>query len=133
MDEHVKAVVRACTIGSDTEQLTFGEVVIKLMEAGVERYHADLTRAEKTYYMPDGSSLVVPSKSVQGIVAESFSADGVDAAVRAIQGGQIQYTEFCERIAAAGCVDYTVSLTGRRAVYCGRTADSHVERFPKTS
>ncbi len=50
--------------------------------------------------------------------------------MRAVQGGRIRYREFCARIAAAGCVGYFVSIPGRRAVYYGRTADSHTEWFP---
>jgi uncharacterized protein YbcV (DUF1398 family) len=65
--------------------------------------------------------------------AAAFSAGGVDAAVRAIQAGKIQYKTFCKRIAEAGCVGYHVSLVGRRAVYYGRTGDSHIEWFPGTT
>lgn len=32
--------------------------------------------------------------------------------------------------AAAGFEGYLVSLPGRRAVYFGRTAETHVEHFP---
>ncbi len=31
----------------------------------------------------------------------------------------------------AGCAGYFVSLIGRRAVYFGRTAETHVEPFPR--
>jgi uncharacterized protein YbcV (DUF1398 family) len=123
-------VMRECTKGSDEERLTFPQVVTKLMEAGVERYHADLRRAEKTYYMPDGDSHVIASAPVGAAFAPAFSPDGVAAAIEAIQTGQIGYRAFCERIAAAGCVGYLVSLAGRRAVYFGRTGESHVEPFP---
>jgi uncharacterized protein YbcV (DUF1398 family) len=130
MDMQVHEVVRECTHASDAERVTFGDVVAKLMAAGVERYHADLVRGEKTYYMPDGAFEVVASDAVAGAAAESFSAAAVDAAVRAIQAGAIQYKAFCAAIAAAGCVGYHVSLAGRRAVYYGRTGDCHVEWFP---
>ena len=62
--------------------------------------------------------------------AGAFSAAGVEAAVRAAQSGTIDYKAFCAQIAAAGCVGYFVSLTGRRAVYYGGSGDSHVEHFP---
>lgn len=130
MDAHVKAIVLECTVGSDEERMTFPEVAGKLMEAGVERYHADLIRAEKTYYMPDGDSERIAAAAVATRPASVFSAGDVDAAVRAIQAQAITYKEFCERIAAAGCVGYFVSLPGRRAVYYGRTAETHVEHFP---
>jgi uncharacterized protein YbcV (DUF1398 family) len=127
---NVQTVVEECTRGSDEERLSFPQVVGKLMEAGVERYHADLIRGEKTYYLPDGQSIVVHAKPHSWKPAAAFSAAGVDAAVRAVQKQQIQYGEFCERIAAAGCTGYFVSLAGRRAVYFGRTAETHVELFP---
>jgi uncharacterized protein YbcV (DUF1398 family) len=130
MDAAVRDVVLECTKASDEERVTFPEVVKKLMGAGVERYHADLLRSEKTYYLPNGESEVVPNHSVGIVPPQEFSAQGVDAAVRAIQAGNIQYKAFCERVAAAGCVGYFVSIAGRRAIYYGRTGDSHVEWFP---
>jgi uncharacterized protein YbcV (DUF1398 family) len=119
-----------CTEASDQELTSFPEVVMKLMQAGVQRYHADLLRAEKIYYLPSGESHRVPATHLDVAPAPAFAADGVAAAVRAIQNGKIQYREFCERIAQAGCVGYMVSLTGRRAVYYGRSGDSYVEPFP---
>lgn len=130
MKENVIAIVRGCTEGSDRGDLAFPQVVEKLMAAGVERYRADLVRAEKTYYLPSGESAVIASKSVRRAPATTFTATGVEAAVRDAQARRIGYGEFCERIAEAGCVDYVVSLAGRRAVYSGRTGESHVELFP---
>jgi uncharacterized protein YbcV (DUF1398 family) len=126
----VVKVMQECTEASDQERITFPEVVMKLMQAGVERYHADLLRADKLYYLPSGESYRVPAAPVQATPASAFAADGVAAAVRAIQQQKIQYREFCERIAQAGCVGYIVSMVGRRAVYYGRTGDSYVEPFP---
>ena len=40
------------------------------------------------------------------------------------------YKGFCEKAAAAGCAGYVVSFSGRRAVYLGRAAQTHVETFP---
>jgi hypothetical protein len=37
---------------------------------------------------------------------------------------------FCERVVVAGCAGYIVSFSGRRALYVGRTAETHVEHFP---
>ena len=130
MDAHVKAIVRDCTEGSDQERMTFPEVVTKLIGAGVERYHTDMLRGEKTYYLPNGESEIVRGASVASKPPMAFSAAGVEAAVRAIQAQKIKYKEFCERIVAAGCVGYFVSMAGRQAVYYGRTGDSYVEPFP---
>jgi uncharacterized protein YbcV (DUF1398 family) len=130
MHAQVKEVMIECTRASDEERMTFGEVVVKLIKAGVERYHADLVRGDKTYYLPNGEFEAVKGKTVATLPAQEFSAGGVDAAVRAIQAGKIQYGAFCERIAASGCVGYIVSLAGQRAVYYGRTGDIHIEWFP---
>jgi len=130
MNANARTVMLDCTRDSDAERVSFGQVVGRLIEAGVERYHADLLRSEKVYYMPDGASLTVPAEPVAATFAQAFSAAGVDAAVRAVQAGAIQYHEFCRRIAAAGCVGYLVSLSGRRGVYYGRSGETHVEPFP---
>jgi uncharacterized protein YbcV (DUF1398 family) len=130
MQENVIRIMQECTDASDHERISFPEVVMKLIEAGVERYHADLLRAEKVYYLPSGESHRVQAAQIEALPAMAFTADGVAAAVRAIQTRQIKYREFCERIAQAGCVGYMVSLTGHRAVYYGRSGDSYVEPFP---
>src|SRR5262245_47773350 len=116
MDAHVKDVVREMTKASDEERITFPEVVAALMKAGVERYHADLVCSTKTYYMPDGSFETVACHPATA-AGSSFSASGVEAAVRAIQAQKIRYREFCDHIADAGCVGYFVTLAGRRAIY----------------
>lgn len=132
MDATIKSVVVACTRDSDAGTSRFPEIVARLAAAGVERYHADLVRAEKTYYLPNGDSEVVPDAALHVAPALAFTAAGVDAAVRASQAGSIDYREFCRRIAAAGCTGYFVSLSGRRALYYGRTGETHVEPFPGT-
>ena len=133
MQEHVASTMQECTDASDQERISFPEVVMKLIQAGVERYHADLLRAEKTYYLPSGESHRVEAAPIAAVPPAAFTAEGVAAAVRAIQQQQIKYREFCERIARAGCVGYLVSLAGRRAVYYGRTGDSYVEPFPSAA
>jgi len=130
MDAHIQRVMQECTKGSDDERLTFPQVVNALMEAGVERYHADLQRGDKTYYMPNGESLTVATRHIDSSPARDFSAADIESAVREIQAQKLTYKAFCERIAEAGCVGYLVSLVGRRAVYFGRSADTYVEPFP---
>lgn len=129
MDAHVTDVVREMTRASDEESLLFPQIVAALIEAGVERYHADLVMATKTYYWPDGGSETVACHR-SSPPAAAFDAAAVEAAVRDSQQQRIRYREFCERIAAAGCAGYFVSLVGRRATYYGRTSETHVEFFP---
>jgi len=127
MDDHVKDVVREMTRASDEERISFPDLVQALMQAGVERYHADLLAGTKTWYMPDGSFEITHGRVLQA--AKDFMGESVQEAVHAIQQGEIGYRAFCERIAAAGCVGYFVSLAGQRAVYYGRTLAAHVEWF----
>ncbi|EGF92030.1 hypothetical protein ABI_04620 [Asticcacaulis biprosthecium C19] len=119
-----------CTLGSDEERLSFPAVLARLAAVGVERYHADLQRAEKTYYLANGQSEVIPTLAMAEQAAAAFDAASIEAAVRASQSGAIKYKEFCLRILKAGCVAYLVSLAGRRAVYYGRTGETHIELFP---
>ena len=131
MDGRVKAAMIECTEASDEERTTFAEVVVKLIDAGFERYHVDLVRGEKTYYLPDGKFETVPGMGFGNAIAREFSAAGVEAAIKDIQAGGIQYRTFCRRIAEAGCVGYIVSLVGKQAVYYGRTGAHHVEPSPR--
>ena len=130
MNLQAKSIAEECTKASDDERMIFPDILKLLMSANIERYRADLCRSEKIYYLPDGTSHATPNKPVAGEIAADFSAGGVEAAVRASQAGAIKYGEFCTRIAAAGCVDYIVSLAGRRAVYYGRKGEAHIELFP---
>jgi uncharacterized protein YbcV (DUF1398 family) len=133
MTSETIAVLQECTDASDQERITFPEVVMKLAAAGVERYHADLLRGERTYYLPSGESHRLNAVQITEVPAAAFAAERVEAAIRAIQQQKIQYREFCDRIVRAGCVGYMVSLAGCRAVYYGRTGDNYVERFPNAA
>jgi len=103
-----------------------------LIAAGVERYHVDLVRGESTYFMPDGRSRRVSYDAIEARPADTFSGDGVLAAVRSIQAGRTKYVTFCHQIMEAGCVGYLVSMQGKRAVYYGLSGETYVEPFPGT-
>lgn len=133
MDTRLTSVLQGCTEASDRERVTFPEVVGRLMQAGVERYHTDLLRSEKIYYLPDSSSYLVGADPIDAAPAAVFSPDGVATAVRAIQTGRIRYKAFCRQIMDAGCVGYLVSIAGERAVYYGRSGETYVEPFPKAA
>lgn len=116
--------------GSDSGRMTFPEVLKRLAEVGVESYCADLRRSERIFFLPDGRSRSFASRPSHGAVADTFSPEGVKAAITDIQQQRIDYAAFCERIVAAGCCAYVVSLLGRRAVYMGRSGETCVEHFP---
>lgn len=133
MEQQIRDIVIECTRASDDEQTTFPAVVQKLTSAGVERYHADLVKNDKTYYLPSGDHAVVPSHVVGQLPAQRFVPERVEAAVRASQQQQIGYREFCRRVVKAGCAGYWVSIVGKRAVYYGRSGETHVEHFPQAN
>jgi uncharacterized protein YbcV (DUF1398 family) len=130
MHQETVAAMHECARLSDQGKISFPEVVRKLTQAGVERYHTDLCSDEHVYYMPSGETHVESMDWVKQPIAMEFSDEGVDAAVRAIQRGEIVYMEFLRRIMAAGCVGYFVLLAGRQAQYFGRKGEIHVEKFP---
>ncbi|HEY2881118.1 MAG TPA: DUF1398 family protein [Pirellulales bacterium] len=130
MNKENMAVIQECATLSIQGKISFGEVVGKLTGIGLERYHADYTRHESTYYMPDGESMVIPVNHPPMPIAMAFSAKGVEAAVRQAQRGEIFYPEFLNQTFAAGCVGYFVQITGRQVIYFGRNGEQHVEKFP---
>jgi uncharacterized protein YbcV (DUF1398 family) len=136
MDQNSIAIFHECSAGSIAETLNFPGVLAKLTAVGAEGYHCDLYRREKTYYLPDGTSHVEaepeldPHEFSGAHIADRFSEDGIKAALKAVQTRTITYVEFLRRIAAAGCVGYTVNLLGGRALYFGRRAEIYIEPFP---
>lgn len=128
-DEQTRAV-NECAELSALGRIHFGEVVSRLTAAGVERYHADYSRRETTYYTPEGQSCVVPMVHEDAPIAAVFSAAQVEAAVRQSQRGEIMYPQFTRQALAAGCVGYFVQLTGKCVQYFGRNGEIHTEWFP---
>jgi uncharacterized protein YbcV (DUF1398 family) len=124
------SVAKECAALSAAGKIHFGEVVSRLANAGIERYHADYSRMEVTYYAPDGGSCVVPLGHERGPIAGEFSAAGVEAGVRQSQRGEITYPQFTRQALAAGCVGYFVQITGKCVQYFGRNGEIHTEWFP---
>ncbi|MFB2550149.1 DUF1398 domain-containing protein [Ensifer soli] len=132
IESKTRDTIHACHIATDTDAMDFPEIVGRLISAGVESYAVDFRRRSKTYYLPDGDSLVLESPAHDGFVAARFDAGAIEAAVREAQAKLpgYSYAGFCGKVMAAGCAGYIVSFPGRRAVYLGRTAETHVEHFP---
>ncbi|MFO0961529.1 MAG: DUF1398 family protein [Phycisphaerales bacterium] len=119
-----------CTRLSAAGEIHFGDLVARLVHLGVERYHADYTRCENTYYTPQGESCVVPMGCAVAAIRERFDADAVVAAIRQAQRGEIMYPQFTRQVLAAGCVGYFVQIRGRCVQYFGRGGEMHTEWFP---
>src|SRR5947209_18234260 len=99
MDEHARTVVRELARAMEAELVAYTDAVQALIEAGVERCHADFCIGTTTYYMPGGSFEVVPGRRVA--VAKEFTGEAVQQAVHAGEQGEIGYRMFCERLGAA--------------------------------
>lgn len=132
MNAQQRTVAEECTAASERDRMSFPQILGALSGVDIEGYFADLRRAVKIYYLPEGESIEIATGAATPPVAETFDSSAVAAAVRWAQAGGADYSYkgFCERVMEAGCMGYLVSLSGRRAVYFGRTGETHVEHFP---
>ena len=132
MDAHLTGIARTCLEGAESNAMTFPQIVGTLAQAGFESYAIDFRRATATYYMPDGDSIVLPTHRTAVPIAETLDVAAVQAAIGEAQrlAPGYTYAGFCAKVMTAGCAGYVVSFSGRRAVYFGRTAATHVEHFP---
>ena len=121
----------SCLRGAENNTMTFPEIVQTLTREGFESYAIDFRRGRAIYYLPDGQSVEHRTHAATP-VARNFDGGAIQAAIREAQQLVPGYTYngFCQKVARAGCSGYVVSLAGRRALYVGRTAETHVERFP---
>ena len=130
MNTEQSLVILDTVRASLTADMNFAQIVAKLSAIGVERYHADYSRQESTYYLADGASLVVPVRWGDFPTGTEFSATGVESAVRQSQRGEHTFIDFVRKTMAAGCVGYFVQIAGQRVIYFGRNGESHTEWFP---
>jgi uncharacterized protein YbcV (DUF1398 family) len=132
MDAERTLIADTCLHAAHDGNLSFPEIVGRLIAAGFEGYTVDYRRNTQTFYLPDGDSLVldIPQPSVP--VTAGFDTGEMERLVRWAQANPADYSyaAFSEKAKAAGCAGYLVSFIGRRVVYFGRTAETHVERFP---
>jgi len=133
MDESRIKIAETCRDGAENNTMTFPQIVETLMANGFEGYAIDFRRGLATYYSLDGHGLDLPTQQVELPISPSFDGSLVQEAIREAQHLVSGYTYkgFCEKVTAAGCAGYIVSFSGRRALYFGRTAETHVELFPK--
>lgn len=132
MDSHKISVAKACLDAAESNTMTFPQIAGALMAAGFESYIVDFRRRRTTYYLPDGDSVELAIHEIADPVSPSFDAAAIQTAIREAQQLAPGYTYrgFCRKAATGGCAGYIVSFSGRRVLYFGRTAETHVEHFP---
>lgn len=124
-------VAKECVHLSDKEELTFPEVVSKLMKAGIESYYADLLGAKRIFYAKNTAYPVDCLEENKYKAGDIFHHDKVIQAIKQIQAGQIKYQEFLKKILEAGVINYMVYISGKKVIYLGRRGEMHIEDFPK--
>ncbi|MGE3302830.1 MAG: DUF1398 domain-containing protein [Hyphomonadaceae bacterium] len=132
MDKNLIQIAEKCRDGAEGGTMSFPEIVGLLMQSGFEGYTIDFRRNQATYYAASGESVELSTHDVGLPVAPAFDAGIVAAGVKEAQANAPGYTYkgFCRKVVAAGCAGYMVSFSGRRVIYFGRTAETHLELFP---
>lgn len=130
MEHAVEFVIRETLDASNEGRIHFGQVVGNLVGAGVESYAVDYRTGRATYYMPCGETLTLELEPPISEIATEFSGSAIKEAILGAQRGEIMYPQFKKLSQAAGCVGYTVWLSGRHVTYYGRKGETHVEHFP---
>jgi uncharacterized protein YbcV (DUF1398 family) len=135
MDAQHGAIAQTCLNAAYDKTMAFPEIVGMLISAGFEGYAVDYRRNTTTYFQPDGDSVVLQNPDSETPVAPRFDQSGVAAQVKWAQADppDYSYAAFCKNVKALGCAGYIVSFPGRRVLYFGRTAETHVEHFPSSS
>jgi uncharacterized protein YbcV (DUF1398 family) len=123
-------VMEQCARDSYAGTISFGAVVGRLMEAGVESYHADYRLPATTYYLPTGETHMIALHAPDVEIPPAFDGAALQAVIRGAQRGEVKYPEFVQRSMAAGCVGYIVWIAGRYVTYFGRRGEIHMEPFP---
>jgi uncharacterized protein YbcV (DUF1398 family) len=134
VDTQTKAIAQKCLEGAESNTMTFPQIVSTLMEARFEGYAVDFRRGMVAYYSPTGETVELYGTKPEVPVAADFDATVVKDAIREAQTRAPGYTYrgFVTKVARAGCAGYMVSFLGRRVLYFGRSAETHVEPFPRT-
>ena len=133
MDNYRTATARTCLDAAYAGTMGFPSIVHALIGTGFESYDVDYRRGTATYFLPSGDHVQLELPWSNHQVAAEFNARDVEHAVREAQSQASGYTYagFCAKVMKAGCPGYMVSFLGKRVVYFGRTAETHVEHFPQ--
>lgn len=124
-------VINECNALSLGEQTTFGNVVMKLAAAGVERYIFDMVGKQKLSYGLQGETHLSALEFETIAIPQELDIAAMKEVISDIQQGRIKFLTFLRRSMEAGCAHYEVFITGQKAIYFGRNGAQHIEEFPK--
>jgi len=133
MNAQQTAIAENCLIGAAKATMSFPEIVSALVEQGFDGYLVDYRRNTTTYFLPDGASLMLDNSHPAGVlVTETFDEPGLVAQIKWAQSNAADYSyaAFSDNVRRCGCAGYIVSVPGKRVLYFGRTAETHVESMP---
>ena len=130
MNASTQSIIRETAQASAEGRIHFGQVIERLVAAGVESYVVDYRAHRTAYYVPDGHVVDIPLDTPDGAIADDFDVAALQAAIRGAQRGEVMYPDFKRLSCAAGCVGYAVWIAGRHVTYFGRLGQAHVEKFP---
>lgn len=133
MDAQKITMAEKCLRAAYDGTMAFPDIVARLIQSGFEGYVVDYRRNTTTYFLPEGDSVVLDNHSSEGTVASQFDQAGVAAQIKWAQANppDYSYRVFCLNVKSLGCAGYIVSFLGRRVLYYGRTAETHIEHFPQ--
>jgi uncharacterized protein YbcV (DUF1398 family) len=133
MDTQRIPIAQSCLNAAYDNTMAFPDIVGTLIKAGFEGYIVDYRRGTTTYFLPDGDSVELKNRPTEGTVAAQFDPAEVAGQVKWAQANppEYSYMAFCKNMKVLGCAGYIVSFLGRRVLYFGRTAETHVEHFPQ--
>jgi len=133
MNDALKSIAQKCLDAAYSGSMSFPEIVAMLIRSGFESYHVDYLRGTATYYLTDDKNVELTIPQHEDSVAKEFNVAVIQSAIKDAQQQVEGYTYigFCEKVMHAGCAGYIVSFPGKRALYYGRTAETHVEHFPQ--
>jgi len=132
MDTNAKSIAESCLRGAEANTMTFPEIVGILTHARFDGYMIDFRNRSAVYYPANSDAIALTIHAPAAKLGATFDAPAVRSAILDAQSGTPGYTYkgFCEKVVAAGCAGYLVSLPGRRVLYFGRDGEIHVEHFP---
>jgi uncharacterized protein YbcV (DUF1398 family) len=133
MNAQQTAIAQNCLTSAAEGAMSFPEIVSALVEQDFDGYIVDYRRNTTTYFLTEGAALVLDNPHpADARVAERFDETGLVAQIKWAQSNAADYSyaAFSDNVRRCGCAGYVVSFPGKRVLYFGRTAETHVEYMP---